>query len=200
MQPQVPRIVMIGDTLVGKTSLVYRLCKNTWNENQRPTVSTAFYTLKGDESQDQQSVQIWDTAGAERYRALNSVYYHNAMGGILVFDLTRRQSFESLDGWVDEFLGLAQPGAILVIVGNKLDKLTNEDPEEVKPEEAERWAREHHFEYFSTSAQDGTNVQELANYLLNTTPQRTIANFPSTIDISDENAKKKEEKKGCCGK
>ena len=78
MQPQIPRIVMIGDSSVGKTSLVYRICKDSWTEDARPTVSTAFYTLKGDEAKEQQSIQIWDTAGAERYRALNSVYYHNA--------------------------------------------------------------------------------------------------------------------------
>lgn len=199
---QIPRIVMIGDASVGKTSLVYRLCRNSWNENTKTSVSASFYTLKKEESGDSQEIQIWDTAGSEKYRAVNSVYYHNAMGGILVFDLTDRKSFESLEGWVNEFLGLAQPSAILVIVGNKLDKLNNPDEpidEEniVKPEEAEKWAALHHYQYFSTSARDGTNVQNLIDYLLNSTLQRAVTNLPSSLNI-DTKGNVEEKKGGCC--
>lgn len=202
MQQQIPRIVMIGDASVGKTSLVYRLCRNSWNENTKTSVSASFYTLKKEESGDSQEIQIWDTAGSEKYRAVNSVYYHNAMGGILVFDLTDRKSFESLDGWVNEFLGLAQPTAILTIVGNKLDKLTDPvDPIDedsiVKPEEAEKWAALHRYQYFSTSARDGTNVQDLADYLLNSTLQRAVTNFPSSLNI-DTKGNAEEKKGGCC--
>lgn len=180
MQPQTPRVVMIGDSSVGKTSLVYRLCQSQWNENTRPTVSTTFYTLKGDPEKYQQSVQIWDTAGAERYRALNSVYYHNSMGGILVFDLTSRQSFESLDSWLKEFTDLAQPGAIVAVVGNKLDLYADAD-ERVRPDDGEKWANVRGLKFFTTSAQDGTGIEELREYMLNTVPQKNVIDLPAPI-------------------
>lgn len=193
MQSPTSRVVMIGDSSVGKTSIVHRMCRGQWTGDTRPTVSTAFYTLKGDESQYQQDLQIWDTAGAERYRALNSVYYHNATGGILVFDLTNRTSFDSLSSWVDEFMSLAQPGALLIVIGNKCD-LVKEF--QVKPEEGEKWAKTHSFKFFTTSAQDGTNINELANYLLQTIPGRSLSFLPASVNVNQ--TKKVEDKKGCC--
>ena len=194
MQNQLNRVVMIGDSSVGKTSLVYQMCKGQWNNDTRPTVSTAFYILKGDPNSNQQDIQIWDTAGAERYRALNSVYYHNAMGGILVFDLTNRTSFDGLNSWVDEFLSLAQPGALLTLVGNKSDLL---DQYAVSLDEAEKWAKVHNMKFFSTSAKEGENVDELTQYILNQMPSRTISFMPTSVSLS-EKSKKDPQKGGCC--
>ena len=191
MQNSTTRIVMIGDQSVGKTSLVYQMCQDQWKNDTRPTVATAFYTLKGDESQNQHDIQIWDTAGAERYRALNSVYYHNAMGGILVFDLTNKTSFDSLNSWVEEFTNLAQAGALIILVGNKCDLI---DEFEIKPEDGEKWAKTHNMRYFSTSAKESTNIIELREYILQTLSQRSISFFNSTVSL--ENSKKN--KSGCC--
>ena len=141
MQAQIPRFVVIGDSSVGKTSLVERICKNNWNSETVPTVSTSFFVIHGDPNDPSQDVQIWDTAGAERYRAINSVYYHNATGGLLVFDLTSKDSFESLNSWKEEFTGLAKPGAPIILIGNKYD-IYKESPEKVKIDEAEKWCKE----------------------------------------------------------
>ena len=195
MQTPTTRVVMIGDSSVGKTSLVHRLCHDQFLDDTRPTVSTAFYILKGDEEQGNQPLQIWDTAGAERYRALNSVYYHNAMGGILVFDLTSRTSFESLNSWVEEFMSLAQPGAIIVLVGNKSD-LTQKF--QVKPDEAEKWAKSHGFKFFLTSASQGTNIVELRDYLFQTMPQRVSPFMPSTVNLTTASQGKTEDEGKCC--
>lgn len=196
MQPSTPRVVMIGDSSVGKTSLVFQLCKNEYNSDTKPTVATTFYTLEGDPEKSQQSLQIWDTAGAERYRALNSVYYHNAMGGILVFDLTSRTSFESLSSWYDEFRDLAQPNSTLVIVGNKFD-IYETASERVRLEEAEKWAATKGCKYISTSAVDGTGIAELKEYILDSV--RPDVDFhPSTIDISKPHQQKAQSNKKCC--
>ncbi|KAH0794962.1 small GTP-binding protein [Histomonas meleagridis] len=199
MQPQIPRIVMIGDSSVGKTSLVERLCKNNWKSDTMPTVSTSFFVLKGDPDKDQsQDIQIWDTAGAERYRALNSVYYHNATGGILVFDLVCRDSFNSLSSWVDEFSGLAQPGATIVVVGNKFDLY--EDPssaeDRVKIDEAEKWCKAKGLKFITTSALSGKGIQELLDYVMSTIPSKAISYVPSSVQLSG--ADQGNDKGGCC--
>jgi small GTP-binding protein len=197
MQQQPPRVVMLGDSSVGKTSIVDRICQNRWTGDTRPTVSTAFYTLKGNAANDEQSVQIWDTAGAERYRSLNSVYYHNAMGGVLVFDLTSRPSFDALESWFNDFTDLAQPGAIVVIVGNKLDiYATAED--RVKVEDAEKWAKRRQLKFFTTSAQTGVGITELTDYLLSTVPQRPVMFQPTSVDIGMKRPDETEQAKPCC--
>jgi small GTP-binding protein len=182
MKEQTGRVVMLGDSFVGKTSIVKRMCENEWSPDARPTVSTAYFNLKGPGPNGDQEVQIWDTAGAERYRALNSVYYHNAMGGIIVFDLTNRSSFDRVDTWYADFSDLAEPGAVIVLVGNKLDLWTGAE-EQVNTEEGEKWAHNHQLRYFSTSAEDGTGIPELVKYILTTVPQRLIMFEPSSVDI-----------------
>ena len=196
MQPQIPRVVMIGDSSVGKTSIVERLCKNNWKSDTMPTVSTSFFVLKGDPDNGQsQDIQIWDTAGAERYRALNSVYYHNATGGILVFDLVCRESFNSLSSWIDEFSGLAQPGATIVVVGNKYD-LYEEAEDKVRIEEAERWCKLKGLKFIITSAFSGTGIQELLNYIMSEISQKEISFFSSAVSLDAPS--QKSDTGGCC--
>ena len=166
IQAPQPRVVMIGDSSVGKTALVYRMCQGEWME-PAPTVTTSFFSYH---ASDGQEIQFWDTAGTERYRAVNSVYYHNATGAILVFDLTNRHSFDSLSSWVDEFMSLAQPGAILAVAGNKCD-LQNQFQ---------------NFDYFTTSAQSGHHVSELAEYMAQNLPNRVFLKpSPKTVKLTD---------------
>jgi small GTP-binding protein len=188
---------MIGDSLVGKTSIVDRICADKWANDTPATVSTAFYMLRRPDNADA-AIQIWDTAGAERYRALNSVYYHNASGGILVFDLTARRSFDSLDSWLTEFTGLAQPGATVVIVGNKLDLYVKGDESCVRPEEGKRWAKQRGLMYFSTSAYLGTGLKELVNYLMTAIPQRQITYSSNSIHLDGDVSRPPAEKKSSC--
>jgi small GTP-binding protein len=172
------------------------MCQNRWTGGSVPTVSTAYYTLKGEGDSEEQSVQIWDTAGAERYRALNSVYYHNAMGGILVFDLTCRTSFEALDSWLSEFCDLAQPGALVALVGNKLDLVEGAE-ERVKEDDARRWAKNHQLHLFLTSAMDGRGIPELTQYILTKLPQGQLMFQPSSVDLG-EKGKEAKTSDGCC--
>ena len=186
MQPPQPRAVMIGDSSVGKTALVYRMCRGDWIGGSVPTVSTSFFSYQ---SPDGQEIQFWDTAGAERYRSLNSVYYHNAPAGIFVFDLTSRESFLSINYWVDQFTEFAQPGAGLVIVGNKSD-LKNQI--QVDPSEGEEWAKAHDYKFFTTSARTGENVNDLAEYVSKMLLNRSFSMSLKSVDpakdaIHDQN-------------
>lgn len=159
-----PRVVMIGDQAVGKTTLVHRMCRGIIEENTLPTIATANYVLEGPPESPEKSVEIWDTAGAERYRALNSVYYHNCSGGILVFDLTQKESFEGLTSWVEEFTSLAIPGAPIFLVGNKKDAPNHV----IKIDEAQRWGELRGMHFFATSALRGDGIQQLIDDIQST--------------------------------
>jgi small GTP-binding protein len=184
---QPPRVVLIGDASVGKTAISHRICEGRWDPNTVATVSTACYSLtRKSDGDDDVTIQIWDTAGAERYRALNSVYYHNAVGGILVFDLSSPPSFKSLDSWIEEFTSLAQPRAVIVVIGNKADLLVIEDnPAHIQPAHAASWAHARNLAYITTSAQDGTGIKELVELLFERVPQAHVSDAPSpTINLS----------------
>ena len=183
------KIVILGDSGVGKTALLEKLVNNRIPENGLPTVGAAYFkkTLVIDDVE--QKFQFWDTAGAERYRSLNSVYYHNAPAGIFVFDLTSRESFLSINYWVDQFTEFAQPGAGLVIVGNKSD-LKNQI--QVDPSEGEEWAKAHDYKFFTTSARTGENVNDLAEYVSKMLLNRSFSMSLKSVDpakdaIHDQN-------------
>ena len=137
-----------------------------------------------------------DTAGQERYRAIGTLYYKNADVAIVVFDVTNKESFSSIGTWIQSFRDNADKGTV-IIVGNKVD-IYNEAEERVKIDEAEKWAKEHGYRYFSTSAQDGTGVQDVKEYVLTNVHQESVTFHPS-VDITKPRAGNgKDEKKGCC--
>lgn len=181
-----PKVVLIGSTAVGKTSLIKRLTENTFDNSTSPTTGTAFFQLKT-ESPDHPFIQIWDTAGLERYRSLNRIFYHEAVGALLVFDLTRAQSFMELDSWLNEFVTEAPLNPSIVLLGNKSDL---KDLIEVENDEILSFANEHGLKYFSTSAATGDGVEEMLNYFLTILPK---ANKVDTTNIEVQ-----KEESGCC--
>jgi small GTP-binding protein len=188
---------MIGDASVGKTAISHRICEDRWNPDTIATVSTACYILKRTQNDNEITIQVWDTAGAERYRALNSVYYHNAVGGVLVFDLTSRASFNSLESWIVEFSGLAQQRAIILLVGNKADILTPDDPHHIPISEAESWAEVHHLPYITTSARTGDGIKDLVDFLFAKIPEAQAVYVPTpTMNLGATVTGP--QKDGCC--
>jgi small GTP-binding protein len=197
IQTQPPRVVLIGEASVGKTAISQRICEGAWNPSTVPTVSTACYSLtRRTDADGDVTIQIWDTAGAERYRALNSVYYHNAVGGILVFDLANPPSFAALEPWIGEFTGLAQPGAVLVVVGNKADLLRDDGAAQVQPAHAASWARARNLPYITASARDGTGIRELVELLFERVPEAQVSCAPiPTVGLGAPAG----ERDACCG-
>lgn len=186
------RIVLLGDASFGKTAIVHQMifqeCPKTI-----PTIAASSFIYR---TKNNQEIQVWDTAGAERFRSLNSVYYHNASGAILVFDLTNRQSFDSLQTWISEFTTYAKPGALLIIVGNKSDL----DHYQVTVDEARRFAEEQDLHYFTTSAVTGKNIQEMAEFMADSLldPQNAIISESSGHSIDIAKNSQKETGNNCC--
>jgi len=115
------KLVLLGEMNSGKTSLVYRLVKNSFFDRMEPTIGAAFVVKNLLVDGVQIKLEIWDTAGQDRYRSLAPMYYRGAAAAILVYDITRRSSFEAMRKWVQELQKQASPNIILAIAGNKCD-------------------------------------------------------------------------------
>ena len=151
------KILLLGDSGVGKSSLLLRYTKNEFMPDMRATIGVefGFKFLKIDNLQ--LKIQIWDTAGIERYRSLTSAYYKGAKGVIVVYDICRKKSFESIDRWIDDFKSKANEDAVILLIGNKSD--LNEQ-REVGIEEAASIAQKKNLAFMETSAKDNNNVEK----------------------------------------
>ena len=182
-----PRIVVIGTAAVGKTALIGRIVENKFESKTAPTTGTAFNEYNTNDP-EKPVIQIWDTAGMERYRSLNRVFYQEAIGALLCFDLTSFHSFEDVDSWLKEFVTEAPPNPIVILVGTKSDL---HDNIEVEPEEIQQYAKANHLQYYATSALTGEGVDEMMKALIHLIP-KVDATVTTNVLVPQE------EKKKCC--
>ncbi|KPP63135.1 ras-related protein Rab-39B-like [Scleropages formosus] len=155
------RIIMLGDSTVGKSSLLKRYTEDQFLENINQTVGVDFYVHFVEvEPGIRIKLQFWDTAGQERFRSVTRSYYRNSVGGLLVFDLGNRASFQHVHEWYTEVLEKVQPHTVLfVLVGNKSDMET-EERRQVSREEAEDLAAQMGVPYVEASAKSSLGVTE----------------------------------------
>ncbi|WZZ11045.1 hypothetical protein YC2023_096966 [Brassica napus] len=151
------KVVLIGDSGVGKSNLLSRFTKNEFNLESKSTIGVEFATrtLKVDEKVVK--AQIWDTAGQERYRAITSAYYRGAVGALLVYDTTRRATFENVDRWLKELKNHTDPNIVVMLVGNKSDL---RHLLAVPTEDGKSYAEQESLCFMETSALEATNVEE----------------------------------------
>jgi small GTP-binding protein len=150
------KIVLLGDSGVGKSNLVFRFTKNEFNKDSKSTIGVEFAT-KTVQIDDNKLVkaQIWDTAGQERYRSIASSYYRGAVGALLVYDVTDRNSFNHVPMWLKEVEENAEKDCLIMLVGNKMD-LTEQRTVFVK--DGRSFARKNGLAFIETSALDATGV------------------------------------------
>ena len=162
------RLILIGNSGVGKSCILGRL-KNPdyFNSDIVPTLGTDFYTKTIEVDGKTIKIQLWDSAGQEKYKAVARGYYRNVVGGFLVFDVKDRASFDGLSQWLEDAKEGAQPREpTFVLVGNKIDK-EDKKPRIVSHQEAEEYARRLGMDYIETSAKTGQNMDELLPFLAN---------------------------------
>nr|XP_020510562.1 ras-related protein Rab-39B-like [Labrus bergylta] len=155
------RIIMLGDSTVGKSSLLKRFTENLFLESINQTVGVDFYVhFLEVEPGVRVKLQFWDTAGQERFRSVTRSYYRNSVGGLLVFDITNRASFDHVKEWHAEVCERVQPYRVLfILVGQKSD-MDAEGERVVSREEAEKLAKQLGVPYAEVSAKTGQNVKE----------------------------------------
>jgi small GTP-binding protein len=153
------KVVIVGDTQVGKTCMISYLVSNTFKSYSPPTIGAAFQTYCVTTSQGPTTLQIWDTAGQEKYRALAPMYYRSADIAILVYDVTQLPTFQALDQWCAELAEKGPANLEVVIVGNKID-LAEERAVETSAGKA--FAAEHGAKWYTeVSAKTGVGIFDL---------------------------------------
>ena len=199
------KIIIIGDSNVGKSNILSRYTKDQFQGNSKATVGvelgTKFVKVEGVGAK----LQIWDTAGQERYRSLTSSYYKGCHGCFIVYDITNEASFESISTWYEQAVKEAGKDVSLILVGNKCD-LENE--RKVSKEQGEEKAKTMNASFFETSALSKVNIDDIFNEIVNNIYQRTKGqknDDDDDIEIINENEKAinltpqpTPEKKGCC--
>ena len=199
------KIIIIGDSNVGKSNILSRYTKDQFQGNSKATVGvelgTKFVKIEGVGAK----LQIWDTAGQERYRSLTSSYYKGCHGCFIVYDITNEASFHSISTWYEQAVKEAGKDISIILVGNKCD-LENE--RKVSKEQGEEKAKTMNASFFETSALSKVNIDDIFNEIVNNIFQRTKGqknDDDDDIEIINENEKainltpqQTPEKKGCC--
>ncbi|KAF8093967.1 hypothetical protein N665_0373s0024 [Sinapis alba] len=150
------KIVIIGDSAVGKSNLLTRYARNEFNPNSKATIGVEFQTQSIIIDGKEVKAQIWDTAGQERFRAVTSAYYRGAVGALVVYDITRSSTFENVTRWLDELNTHSDTTVAKMLIGNKCDL---ESIRAVSVEEGKGLAESQGLFFMETSALDSTNVK-----------------------------------------
>ena len=162
------KIIIIGDTSVGKTALLSKYLKGIFPTSPLSTVATEFATkIIQIKEGGYIKAQIWDTAGEEKYKSITYHHYRKSVGGLIVYDITKRSSFDNVKNWYENLINLGEKGCVIALVGNKLDLIEkNERRREVSKAEAQAYALDNHMLFFETSAYNGNNISDIFEELL----------------------------------
>ena len=195
------KIVVVGDSGVGKTNLIRRFIQDDFQSNSKATVGVEFFSKSFKINDNVFKIEIWDTAGQERYKSITAAYYKGAKGGLVVYDVTSKTSFDNVDNWVSEIKEKASTDMKTMMIGNKIDL---KDERTVSTEEAMEKAKLLELPLMEASALDSTNVKQAFYDLL----KEMYKEVKKTIDVVEQAEKQNEgvqldtnqsdEKKGCC--
>ena len=153
---QLYKIIIIGDSGVGKSNILGRYLNNEFKQDTKSTVGVEFGSKKLKVGGINVKLQIWDTAGQERYRAITSAYYKGSKGCFIVYDITSTQSFDDVEKWYEEIIKITEKGISLILVGNKSDL---ESERKVTVEMGQNKAKNLNCPFFETSALNNTHIE-----------------------------------------
>merc|ERR1712188_77362 len=152
------KLVLLGDSAVGKSSLVLRFVRGQFFEYQESTIGAAFLTQNVSLNDYTVKFEIWDTAGQERYHSLAPMYYRGAAAAVVVYDITNADSFARAKSWVKELQRQGSPNIVIALAGNKCDLASKR---KVEASEASEYAKDNGLFFMETSAKTALNVEEL---------------------------------------
>ena len=191
-------IITLGESSVGKSSIINRYVENNFDYNFVSTLGVDFRKKIININGENIRLKIWDTAGQEKFRSIQKQYYRNSDGILLVFDVTKFDTFNVLEEWINSIKNQTSNDIIVVLVGNKID-LNNKV---ISDDDIKNFANDNKFKYFLTSAATGKNINEVFDYIV-----KEIYKIKSKKKKNDgnnnnnKNLKKnyiKSNKKACC--
>ena len=199
------KIVLIGESGVGKSNLLLRFTRNEFDAEKRSTIGVEFATRSIQHDNKVIRAQIWDTAGQERYRAITNAYYRGAVGALVVYDITKENTFKSIERWLSELKDNADPKIVIMIIGNKADL---SQTREVEENIAKEFCQNQKLFFFETSALDGTNVENAFKSLLIEIYKQNASNVDDNANmnaaqskpdvVAIEQTSKEKAKTDCC--
>ena len=192
------KIMLIGESTVGKTSFISRYVNNSFKMEYISTVGIDFQIKNVNIKGKSIRLQIWDTAGQERYRNITKNYFQSSNGFVIAYDITNVKSFECVANWITQIDENASEESQKVLIGTKCDK----ECREVPTEEGQKLADKYNLKFFETSAKDNTNVVETFEYLtgqiLNIEESGKVQDRPSVMLNKKDHEKSGKKKKKCC--
>ncbi|KAH3757181.1 Rab family protein [Pelomyxa schiedti] len=179
------KIVIIGDSGVGKTNLLSQWYRHEFSEKTASTIGVEFGWQMKEIDGKRVKAQIWDTAGQDRFRSVAQAYYRGAMGALVVYDITNRSSFVNISKWLEELKQHAEPNAVVMLAGNKCDL----DTRNISEDEGREFATKNGMLFMETSARTAANVDSAFTsiiteiYTNNFSPAKPVVHKEPTVKV-----------------
>ena len=190
------KIMLLGDSTVGKTSILRRYCKNEFSNKYATTIGIDFQFKNMIKFDNRIRLQIWDTAGQERYKVVAKNYFNSSDGFIIIYDITNRESFNNIDNWISQINDVANKEVKFILFGNKNDL---EESRIVSADEGTEMAEKYSMKFYETSALTGDNINEGFDFLVDELlkDENRLSKKINSIELN--NNMKNNKKRRCCG-
>lgn len=189
------KILLIGDSGSGKTSILNRFIDKSFNEKYIPTVGIDFRTKIIEQDGKKIKLQIWDIAGQTRFKSVTSSFYRGAVGIVIVYDVTDKKSFENVAHWLNEIDRYSNKDSVNILLGNKNDLIENK---KVNYSDANIFSVNNNLAFFETSAKNGDNIDDCFEELINLIQNKIVKIEENNIIKLQKNVKNVKNKNSCC--
>ena len=198
------KVILIGDSGVGKTNIMSKFLKNQFMEESKATIGVEFGSKLFNHEGHKIKAQIWDTAGQEKYKAITGAYYKGSKGALVVYDITQKKTFENIEKWVNDLKAAGDPKITIILIGNKNDL---DDKRQVSKDQGEEKARSFGCAFLETSAYSGDNIDKAFNLMVkeiyekfsnDSTGEDELAPGSNGEDVKLDKVNDKNIKKSCC--
>ena len=186
------KIMVLGESMVGKTSLITRYTNDKFGGRYLCTVGIDFQKKKIEKNGKKVLLQIWDTAGQERFRNVTKNYFHSSQGFILAYDINNKESFDKVQFWIEEIKANAEEKIKCILIGTKCDL----DKREVSEEDGQTLGEKYGYKFLETSAKENININEAFETLVSEIMNNFKENRRESLTLSTNKIGKK--KKKCC--